>query len=183
MLTPASLLAHSRQLIPRNPPWLWDGGGLLRTDYVTQMSRDQNIHTEATNGEAEAFQGKQISCPNVYIFCSRKQVWRASCGLLYWDRRKTAAVRANLSSGAFWCLFLASSKHLIVLTLSFLLTTQERAWEDMSLLILLCPFFLLLFICPINFLIPKLSFHFMSYSWDLNIHSSIHSFNKYLLNT
>lgn len=44
------------------------------------MSRDQNIQTEATNCKVEAFQGKQISCPNVYAFCFRE----ASLASIVW---------------------------------------------------------------------------------------------------
>lgn len=72
MMTAASLLVYSLQLISRNSPWLWDKIELLKTDYVIEMHRDQNIQSEATHCETEAFQGKQVSCPIVYTFCSRE---------------------------------------------------------------------------------------------------------------
>ena len=105
-VTAASLLAHSQQLIPRSPPWLWDKGELLRTDYVIQICRDQNIQTEATSCEIEVFQGKQVSCQNVYTFCSREArmvriVWD---GLLRQEEESSNKSTPPCSGAAFRCL-------------------------------------------------------------------------------
>ena len=70
MMTATSLLAYSPQLIYRNSHWLCDKIELLKTDYVIETHRDQNIQSEATHCETEAFQGKQVLSPNVYTFCS-----------------------------------------------------------------------------------------------------------------